>query len=581
MKTALGAQSVEDLVKAIKASGDDRTFEVVMSTSDEDRQGDELDQSKWDLKYFDLNPVVLWAHNYGGFPIGIVTDIQIEGNKAVATGKFAPEGVNPEADMACALYQQKILRAVSPGYIQNDDGTRELLEISFCPVPAGKFALSLRQVRALGVSTRELVTKGFFYETKGAVPYKDHGMADPDTAWDGPAEEKDCGDDLGKLKSICAWFDSENSDVKSAYKLPHHRASDLKAVWKGVAAAAAALQGGRGGVDIPSGDVAAVKAHLAKHYAEFGKTPPWEEKSEKSPHIGDTCELEDGTPGILADNDKNPGTLICVPSKSTKSENMNDELNKKFKTENERHGKAFAKAIDEFKGIDEFEKSIDGEQEDHLEKCMKAIDEGYELQDQKKSIDEFKSAIQAEHLTHVKACDKAIDEFKSDHAEADGDDERQQAIDKFTKAIGTELDRHEKAHEELLKEETGEGDDEEKSVQELVTKIGRQISAKNKEKLKAILEKMDSHHNDVTAALKELIGSEDGGGGEEPSPKPKDDESEGDEKALNSRSSTSGASADLEAYLLGQRLVRQVKTASEDALRQFKEKIRLARTSGR
>jgi hypothetical protein len=128
----------------------------------------------------------------------------------------------------------------------------------------------------------------------------------------------------------------------------------------------------------------------------------------------------------------------------------------------------------------------------------------------------------------------------------------------------------------------GEGEDnEEKSVQELITKIGRQISAKNKEKLKAILEKMESHHNDVTAALKELIGSDDGGGGEEPSPKPEGEKPEGDEKALNSRSSTSGANAELETYLFTQRLVRQVKTASEGALRQINEKIKEARTSGR
>jgi hypothetical protein len=583
IKAALATQETEELIKTIKASGDDRTFEVVMSTSDEDRQGDELDQSKWDLKYFDLNPVVLWAHNYGGFPIGIVTDIEIQGNKAIATGKFAPAGINPEADMACALYQQKILRAVSPGYIQNDDGTRELLEMSFCPVPAGRGALSLRQMRELGVSTRELVIKGFFYETKGAVAYKDYGTAEPEEAWDGAAEVKACGEDMDKLKSICAWFDSEDADVKSSYKLPHHRASDLKAVWNGVKAAAAALQGGRGGVDIPSGDIAAVKAHIASHYKEFGETPPWEKKSEeKSPQIGDHCELDDGTPGILADDDKNPGSLVCVPSKSTKSENMNDELNKKFKAEHERHGKAFANAIDEFKSIDEFTKAAESEQDEHLQNTMKAIDEGYELQDQKKSIDEFKSEMKAEHLKHVKAVDKAIDEFKSAHEAADDEDGKTKAIEEFTKAVSDELDHHEKAHKAMCDAEFGEGEDnEEKSVQELITKIGRQISAKNKEKLKAILEKMESHHNDVTAALKELIGSDDGGGGEEPSPKPEGEKPEGDEKALNSRSSTSGATAELEVYLFTQRLVRQVKTASEGALRQINEKIGKARSFGR
>lgn len=605
LKTALASDSIGEFVKTVKASGDDRTFEVVMSTSDEDRQGDELDQSKWDLKYFDLNPVVLWAHNYQGFPIGIVTDIEIQGNKAIATGKFAPEGINPEADMACALYQQKILRAVSPGYIQNDDGTRELLELSFCPVPAGKYALSLRQVSALGLSTRDLVMKGFFYETKGAVPYHDYGEADPDEAWDGPAEVKACGDDIDKLKSICAWFDSEDPDVKSSYKLPHHRASDRKAVLKGVEAAGAAIQGSRGGVDIPSGDLAAVKAHLAKHYKAFGKTPPWEEKSEKSPQIGDHCELEDGDPGVLADDPKNPGTLVCVPSKSTKSESMNNELEKKFKAEHERHGKAVAKHIDEFeqkalpedeeksaaheKAIDEFTKAIEDENDDHLTNTMKAIDDSYALEDQtpKKSIDEFKSEIKAEHLKHIKAMDVAMSEMKKDWPDGDPKEpetreEAKKAIDEFTKKAETELERHEKAHEEMIGEHSAEEPDgDEKAITDLIQKAGRAISAKNKEKLKAILEKMESHHNDVTAAIKELIGSEDGDGGEEPSQKPKDDESDGDEKALKSRSSTSGATAELENYLFTQRLVRQVKTASEDALRQIKEKIREARTSGR
>src|ERR1035441_10405364 len=173
LKARIESIDFTSFIEKTKAAGDDRTFEVVMSTSDEDRQGDALDQSGWDFKYFDMNPVLLWAHNYSGFPIGIITDIKIEGEKAVATGKFAPQGVNPEADLACALYQEKILRAVSPGYIQNDDGTRELLEMSFCPVPAGRYALSLRQVGKLGFSTRDLVAKGFFFEEKVAVTKND------------------------------------------------------------------------------------------------------------------------------------------------------------------------------------------------------------------------------------------------------------------------------------------------------------------------------------------------------------------------------------------------------------------------
>jgi hypothetical protein len=496
LKAKFTSEQTAEFIKQTKASGDDRTFEVVFSTSDEDRQGDALDQSKWDLKYYEMNPVVLWAHNYQGFPIGVIEDIKIEGDQATATGKFAPAGVNAEADLACSLYQEKILRAVSPGYIQNDDGTRELLEVSFCPVPAGRYALSLRQIGRLHVSTQELITKGFFYE----------------------------------------------------------------------------------------------------------------EKKEKSPQAGDSCELEDGTPGVLAENDKNPGELTCVPErdKSQKNETMKPELEDQFQAEHKRHGEAVGKAIDEFekqtiageeskakedegadnsetdKAIDEFKDALDTEYADHLDKCMKAIDDSYETmgREPNKSIDEFKSAINDEHLKHVKAFHKAIDEFTK--AWPDGDDDtnenRKKAIDEFETKASDELDRHEKAHEELLKKEEPEGEEDGKALDEAIQKSGRAISAKNKEKLKAILEKMGQHHDDVTAAIKELMGSEDGDGGEEPSKKPEDDESD-EKKALNTRSSTSGAKADLEAYLLTQRLARQVKTAAEGALRQINEKVKELRSA--
>ena len=342
-----------------------------------------------------------------------------------------------------------------------------------------------------------------------------------------------------------------------------------------------------------------------------------EEKSEKSPQIGDTCEMADGTPGVLAEDDKNPGTLVCIPSKSNKSESMKKELDNKFKAEHERHGKAVAKAIDEFeekavrdhedkekmhaehkKAIDEFEKALEGEHEDHLDKCMKAIDDSYETMGREpnkddKAIDEFKSDVKAEHLKHIKAMDEAMSEMKKDWPDGDPkepevQDEAKKAIDEYTKKAETELDRHEKAHDDLLEKHTEDSDeDEEKALTDLIQKAGRAISRKNKEKLKAIVKAIEDHHTehekftkDTTAAIKELIGSEDGDGGEEPSEKPEGEKPEG-EKALNSRSSTSGASAELETYLFTQRLVRQVKTASEGALRQINEKIRTARSSGR
>ncbi len=108
--------------------------------------------------------------------------------------------------------------------------------------------------------------------SKGVIPFRDYGTAPESEDWDGPGEVSRA--EVGDLKKICTWFDSEDSDVKSGYKLPHHKAVGYKAVWRGVAAAMAALLGARGGVKIPDGDRKGVYNHLAKHYEQFDKEAP-------------------------------------------------------------------------------------------------------------------------------------------------------------------------------------------------------------------------------------------------------------------------------------------------------------------
>jgi hypothetical protein len=107
---------------------------------------------------------------------------------------------------------------------------------------------------------------------KSVIPYKNLGLASEDTEWDGPKERRES--DVDDLKLMCTWYDEENADTKAAYKLPHHRASDYRAVWRGVSAAMGALLGARGGVDIPEGDRQRVYNHLARHYRDFDKEPP-------------------------------------------------------------------------------------------------------------------------------------------------------------------------------------------------------------------------------------------------------------------------------------------------------------------
>jgi len=109
-------------------------------------------------------------------------------------------------------------------------------------------------------------------ELRGAIPYRKYPLAPEDEPWDAAREV--AAADVDDLKQMCAWYDSKNPDVKTSYKLPHHRQRDKHTVWRAVAASMAALRGARGGVAIPSGDRAGVYAHLKKHYAEFDKEPP-------------------------------------------------------------------------------------------------------------------------------------------------------------------------------------------------------------------------------------------------------------------------------------------------------------------
>jgi hypothetical protein len=128
--------------------------------------------------------------------------------------------------------------------------------------------------------------------SKTAVSAHETPKSDADT-WDGAAAAEGLrqwassdgsGDrdkvDWAKYRLGFAWYDGGDEESFDAYKLPHHRVEggELKVVWPGVVAAAAAAEGARGGADIPDADLDGVRAHLAKHYAQFEKTPPWEEK---------------------------------------------------------------------------------------------------------------------------------------------------------------------------------------------------------------------------------------------------------------------------------------------------------------
>lgn len=175
---SLTAKSVIDLIASIKSasSEDSGTFKVVVSTADQDRQGEVVDQNGWDLSFYKANPVVLWAHDYASLPIGVCTNIYTENGKTIAEGKFAPADANPFAQQVRKLYELGMVNTTSVGFIPKEyDNARagyitkaELLEFSFVPVPANPHALRLDQVKKLNLDLALLKTKSIEITVKEA-----------------------------------------------------------------------------------------------------------------------------------------------------------------------------------------------------------------------------------------------------------------------------------------------------------------------------------------------------------------------------------------------------------------------------
>ncbi|HEX7189344.1 MAG TPA: hypothetical protein VF423_14080 [Actinomycetes bacterium] len=119
-----------------------------------------------------------------------------------------------------------------------------------------------------------------------SVPrFQDLPLADRDRAWDGDAADKrvrkwaDAQDEPNaKYRDAHVWYDDDKPENFGSYKLliADVVGGKLTAVPRGVMAAGAVMEGSRGGVDLPKGDIDRVKSHLAKYYEKMGDTAPWE-----------------------------------------------------------------------------------------------------------------------------------------------------------------------------------------------------------------------------------------------------------------------------------------------------------------
>ena len=286
----------------------ERTITAVISTSAVDRDREVLMPDGAEFESYLKNPVVLWAHQHFDLPIGRTLWIKADKKKITAKAQFAK---TPLAEQIYQMYKDGYLSAFSVGFnplswrepteqerkragwkdVRTVYDKWELLEFSAVPVPSNPEALAVavkskqihlddKLLKSLGLDEESddavqyvAIPQHKADEVKRVIPYRQTPKSPENTPWDGPAEVKKA--DIDDLKIMCAWYDAENPDVKSSYKLPHHKAGGSHpVVWNGVRAAMAALLGARGGVDIPASDRRGVYNHLVKHYKEFDKEPP-------------------------------------------------------------------------------------------------------------------------------------------------------------------------------------------------------------------------------------------------------------------------------------------------------------------
>lgn len=137
----------------------DRTVEVVVSSGDVARDGAIIDQSGWNTRNYERNPVVLWGHDDHSLPIARATETRIEGGDMVQVHEFANHA---RAEEVFQAVRGGFVNATSVRWIPGETEVRkvgtgkdarnvlvftkghELLEVSYVPIPADPNALVLR-----------------------------------------------------------------------------------------------------------------------------------------------------------------------------------------------------------------------------------------------------------------------------------------------------------------------------------------------------------------------------------------------------------------------------------------------------
>ena len=217
-------------------------------------------------------PNLLWQHKTD-MPIGKF-DIAREDDKGLYLQGRLPKSVQLSRE-AGELLKMGAINSMSIGFqiVDSDrdkDGVNiikkvNLWEVSLVSIPANQLAL------ITGV--------------KAVTPYKNYPLAATDRAWDADAADKrvrkfvDAEDKPNAAyRETFMWWDSDEPDNFTSGKLGYVDVVDgkLMAIPRAIYAIAGALQGARGGVDIPEADQNKIKQNVDKYYQKMDMDSPFE-----------------------------------------------------------------------------------------------------------------------------------------------------------------------------------------------------------------------------------------------------------------------------------------------------------------
>lgn len=338
---------------------EERQADFVASTEALDADGDIVEQ-KWDLERYRKNPVVLFGHSSKDLPIGHATNVGVKDGQLQATIVFASEKANPLAEQVWQSVQERTLRAVSVGFkprevrqeTRNDKDVyvlsdNELYEISVVPIPSNPEALT---------RMKALASKEYTVPEKGAVAYQAFKPVESGS-WDASSAKKRisewAGEDWAKYRKGFAWYSPDTDDTKAGYKLPHHdiQGGSMVTMRSGVIAAGNVMMGSMGGVEMPEEDVAAVKAHLAKHYRQFNLTPPWERKQTADGGKEKAMELEKAVVELESVKAQLTSEKEKVETLNKRCMDLEEERNEYRKQSDALRVEAVEKSLDDLVGV--------------------------------------------------------------------------------------------------------------------------------------------------------------------------------------------------------------------------------------